>query len=80
MFNLNATGLTQATGITYQWYSSTLATGPWNAITNATNTAYASTASVTTFFKWLQLVPLARSRQLLQLYRTHLLIAIQWAT
>lgn len=51
VFNLNTTGVTVATGIQFQWYSGPTATGPWSAITNATNTAYATTASVTTFYQ-----------------------------
>ncbi|MDZ4665131.1 MAG: GEVED domain-containing protein [Bacteroidota bacterium] len=51
IFNLNASGVTVATGITYQWYSATSSTGPWTAITNASNTAASSSASVTTFYQ-----------------------------
>ncbi len=51
VFTMNATSITIATGITYQWYSSPSPTGPWTAITNASNTAFATSASVTTFFQ-----------------------------
>ncbi|MBK6521278.1 MAG: hypothetical protein IPG08_02520 [Sphingobacteriaceae bacterium] len=51
VFNLNATGVTVATGINYLWYSAPTASGPWSAITSASNTAYATSASVTTFYQ-----------------------------
>ncbi len=37
-FNLSLAGQTLASGLTYQWESSTSATGPWTAITGATST------------------------------------------
>lgn len=51
VFNLNANGVTIATGISYQWYSAPTSTGPWSAITSASNTAFAASASVTTFYR-----------------------------
>ncbi|MBK6521276.1 MAG: hypothetical protein IPG08_02510 [Sphingobacteriaceae bacterium] len=50
-FNLSATGLSAASGLIYQWYSSPSASGPWSAITNATNTAYSTATSVTTYYQ-----------------------------
>ena len=45
VFNLNATGYSTATGLTYQWQSSANATGPWANITGATTVSYNVTAS-----------------------------------
>jgi hypothetical protein len=50
-FNLNANGVTNALGITYQWYSAPSASGPWSSITSATNTTYSTTASSVVFFQ-----------------------------
>ncbi len=50
-FNINTTGNTTGLGIQYQWYSSPSATGPWGAITNATNTSYASSTISTTYYQ-----------------------------
>ena len=54
-FNLSATGYTSATGVTYQWESSSSATGPWTAITGATTLSYNATApatiNVTTYYR-----------------------------
>jgi len=51
IFNLNASGVSIGTGITFQWYSSLTSSGPWSAINTATNTAFATSASVTTFYQ-----------------------------
>jgi len=51
---LAATGLTAATGITYQWQSSSSATGPWTDIPGAINSpTYTTTAYATTYYQLL---------------------------
>lgn len=53
LFNLSATGTSGGSGITYQWQSSSTASGPWTNIGGATATNYAVTAGVaaTTYYK-----------------------------
>lgn len=51
IFNLSATGVTNGLGISYQWQSAPSATGPWAPVATATNLAFSTTASVTTFFQ-----------------------------
>ena len=48
--NLSLDSATVATGITYQWVSSASATGPWTAISGATNSTYSTTISADTYF------------------------------
>jgi hypothetical protein len=50
-FNLTANGVTNAIGITYQWYSAPSSSGPWSSITSATNTTYSTTAASVIFFQ-----------------------------
>ena len=54
-FNLSTTGSTSATGVTYQWESSSSATGPWTAISGATTLSFnltaPSTINVTTYYR-----------------------------
>lgn len=50
-FNLSATGLTNAAGITYQWQSAPTAGGPWTNIAGATTPTYAATATGTTYYQ-----------------------------
>jgi hypothetical protein len=49
---LSATGLTSASGILYQWQSSSSATGPWSNITGATTSSTTITSqSGTTYYR-----------------------------
>jgi hypothetical protein len=50
-FSVTATGLTNALGISYQWYSSPSPTGPWSSISSATNVTYSTTASSVIYFQ-----------------------------
>jgi len=50
-FNLNATGLTAAGGIAYQWESAPALAGPWAPIVGATTPTHATTATSTTYYR-----------------------------
>lgn len=50
-FTLNATGLTVAGGLTYQWQSAPSASGPWTNIIGATTVNYTTTATATTYYQ-----------------------------
>lgn len=50
-FTLNATGLTVAGGLAYQWQSAPSASGPWSNIIGATTVNYTTTASSTTYYQ-----------------------------
>lgn len=50
-YTVTATGLSSTSGISFQWYSSPSASGPWSAIPNATNTSYASSTTTTTYYQ-----------------------------
>jgi hypothetical protein len=48
--NMSLGNATNASGITYQWMSSTSATGPWTAIAGANNSTYSTTIAADTYF------------------------------
>lgn len=48
---LNATGLTVASGLTYQWQSAPSASGPWTSIPSASTVVYTTTAASTTYYQ-----------------------------
>ena len=50
-FNLSISGQTLASGLTYQWESSSSATGPWTAITGATNLYYTASQTSDKFYR-----------------------------
>ncbi|MGA1364652.1 MAG: hypothetical protein ACO31C_06890, partial [Schleiferiaceae bacterium] len=50
-FNLSLTGATVASGLTYQWQSSTSASGPWANITGATLGATTVSQTVDTYYR-----------------------------
>ena len=51
LFTLGLSGSTVATGLTYQWYSSSSSTGPWTSISGATSETYSFTGiSANTFY------------------------------
>ena len=50
-FALSLNGATLGTGLTYQWESSTTATGPWTAIAGATTSSYTLQQSVDTYYQ-----------------------------
>ena len=50
-FTMNLTGYTIGGGITYQWESAPSATGPWTAISGATNTFYIANILQDTYFR-----------------------------
>jgi hypothetical protein len=50
-FNLSISGQTLASGLTYQWESSTTATGPWTAITGATNLYFTTSQTSDKFYR-----------------------------
>jgi subtilisin-like proprotein convertase family protein len=50
-FTLTATGLSNDTGISYQWQSSSSATGPWTNIAGANAPTLTTSASSTTFYQ-----------------------------
>ena len=50
-FNLSISGQTLASGLTYQWESSTTATGPWTPITGATNLYYTASQTSDKFYR-----------------------------
>ncbi|MEY4650948.1 MAG: hypothetical protein RJA06_1021 [Bacteroidota bacterium] len=50
-FNLSLTGATLASGISYQWESSSSATGPWTAIAGATSMSATVSQTVNTFYR-----------------------------
>ena len=49
-FNLTASNVTIGTGITYQWQSSTSASGPWTNITGANSPSYTTSVSSNTYY------------------------------
>lgn len=49
--NLSLSGGTGGTGQTYQWLSSSSATGPWTPIAGATNSSYVANQSVNTYYR-----------------------------
>ncbi len=51
VFNLNATGLTVASGLTFQWQSAPSASGPWTNMTGGTTPNFTATAANTTFYQ-----------------------------
>jgi len=50
-FNLTATGLTNALGISFQWFSAPTSTGPWSAISTATNSSLITNTNTITFYQ-----------------------------
>jgi len=50
-YSLSLSGSTLASGITYQWQSSTSAAGPFSNITGATNSIYQATQTVDTWYQ-----------------------------
>ena len=50
-FSLGLTGSTFASGITYQWQSSTSSTGPWTNITGGTTLSFTTTETATTYYR-----------------------------
>jgi len=50
-FTLSATGLTVASGITYQWQSGTSATGPWTNISGANSATLTTSATANTWYR-----------------------------
>ena len=50
-FDLSATGVTGATGISYQWQSSANGTSGWADISGATSVNYSTSASTTTYYQ-----------------------------
>jgi hypothetical protein len=50
-FNLSISGQTLASGLTYQWESSTTATGPWTAITGATNLYFTTSQTSDKYYR-----------------------------
>ena len=50
-FALGLTGSTGASGLTYQWQSSSSSTGPWTNITGATTIPYSTTESAATYYR-----------------------------
>jgi hypothetical protein len=50
-FALSLNGATLGTGLTYQWESSTTASGPWTAIAGATTANYSLQQSVDTYYQ-----------------------------
>jgi hypothetical protein len=50
-FNLSISGQTLASGLTYQWESSTTATGPWTAITGATSLFYTTSQTSDKYYR-----------------------------
>ena len=50
-FNLSISGQTLASGLTYQWESSTTATGPWTPITGATNLYYTASQTSDKYYR-----------------------------
>ena len=50
-FNLSISGQTLASGLTYQWESSTTATGPWTPITGATNLYFTTSQTSDKFYR-----------------------------
>ena len=50
-FTLSASGLTEGTGITYQWQSAPSATGPWSNIAGANASNFITTTAATTYYR-----------------------------
>lgn len=50
-FNLSISGQTLASGLTYQWESSTTAAGPWTAIAGATNLFFTTSQTSDQFYR-----------------------------
>ena len=50
-FNLSISGQTLASGLTYQWESSTTATGPWTPITGASNLYYTASQTSDKYYR-----------------------------
>ena len=50
-FTLSASGLTGGSGITYQWQSSSSATGPWTNIAGANASNFITTTAATTYYR-----------------------------
>ena len=50
-FNLSISGQTLASGLTYQWESSTTATGPWTAISGATNLYFTTSQTSDKYYR-----------------------------
>lgn len=48
---LTGTGLTSGLGIVYQWQTASSSSGPWTAISGATNTAYTATPSTLSYYR-----------------------------
>jgi len=48
---LSATGLTTASGLSFQWQSAASVTGPWANITGASGTSYATATTTTTYYR-----------------------------
>ena len=48
---LSTTGTTLASGLTYQWQSSSSASGPWDDIPGANSNTYSTTVGVDTYFQ-----------------------------
>ena len=49
--SLSVSGLSTSTGINLQWQSASASTGPWTNITGATVSAYATSATSTTYYR-----------------------------
>ena len=49
-FSLSLQNSTAGSGVTYQWFSGPSATGPWTAISGATNSTYAATSLAATSY------------------------------
>ncbi len=49
--NMNITGFTAASGLTFQWYSSPNSTGPWTAVSGATATAYSTSITANVYYQ-----------------------------
>jgi hypothetical protein len=50
-FNLTLTGQTLASGLTYQWETSSSASGPWTAVPGATSFNFAASQTVNTYYR-----------------------------
>lgn len=51
-FTLSATGVTVASGLTYQWESSSASTGPWSPITGANALTFSTNQTATTYYRF----------------------------
>ena len=51
LFTLSTSGSTGGVGISYQWFQSSNANGPWTPIANATNSSFNYSVASTTYFQ-----------------------------